>query len=82
MIPELKKIIITILKDGQKTLKPLKPVLLHMLMYRDTLSFVQVAHLLNGCQDYSRTVGKDLKRGDSKYLALGFSHTAVVIQLY
>lgn len=34
MIPELKIIIITILKDGQKTLKPIKPVLLYMLMYR------------------------------------------------
>lgn len=36
MIPEFKKIIITILKDGQKTLKPIKPVLLYTLMYTDT----------------------------------------------
>lgn len=63
-----------------KDLKQIK--LYYMLVYTATSSFVQVALLLNGYQDYSRTIGKDLKGNIPNTLCLDFLTQLYLLQLY
>lgn len=73
---KIKKKMLNMVKD----LKQIK--LYYMLVYTATSSFVQVALLLNGYQDYSRTIGKDLKGNIPNALCLDFFTQLYLLQLY